>query len=60
MLEGIVREIQDDKVLIETEKGNVTLPVFAFDHVPQTGEKIQISVSNDGMAKRVINELLTE
>ncbi len=60
MLEGIVREIQDDKVLIETEKGNAAIPVFAFDRAPQIGEKIQISVSKDDAAKNIINKLLTE
>lgn len=47
-------------VLIETKKGNVTLPVFAFDHVPQMEEAAYISVSKEDMAKRVINELLSE
>ncbi len=59
MLEGIVKSIQEDIALIETDKGDLMLPVFAFDHVPQVGEKVHISVSNDEMAKRVINELLT-
>lgn len=60
MLEGTVKKIQEDIALIETDKGNLTLPVFAFEHVPQIGEKVCISVSDEEVAKRAINELLTE